>query len=182
MNKTQLLGRLLPIAAFLVLVGFLAFGLTRDPKTLPSQLIDRQMPAFALPDLHDPERVLTEQDLVGQVALVNVFGSWCVACQVEHPTLMQLNREGIVPVIGINWRDTRPDALAWLQRHGDPYTMIAFDHDSELAIELGVTGAPETFIVDRQGRIRYKFTGPITQEVWTETIRPIVQSLRAAGA
>ena len=175
--NTRLITRLAPIAAFIILVGFLAYGLTRDPKALPSQLIDREMPSFSLSELHDPQAVITQDDLKGAVSLVNVFGSWCVACQVEHPMLMQIRAEGSVQLVGINWRDTRPDAQAWLARHGDPYHRIAFDDESALAIELGVTGAPETFIVDQGGRIRYKFTGPITPEVWRDTILPIVASL-----
>ena len=113
--------RLLPIAAFLVLVVFLAIGLTRDPSVIPTEMIDREMPTFELPELREDGVMVTEQDLIGETVLVNVFGSWCVACLQEHPTLMQLGRDDVVKIVGVNWRDKREDALAWLQEHGDPY-------------------------------------------------------------
>jgi len=171
--------RFIPAGAFVVLVIFLGIGLTRDPSLIPTEMIDREMPAFDLPELRDEASMVSDQDLVGQVALVNVFGSWCVACLQEHPTLMQLKQDDTVRLVGVNWRDTRPKALAWLQRHGDPYDTIVFDEESDLAIEIGVTGAPETFIIDRTGRIRFKQIGPITPDVWRRTIRPVLDALAA---
>lgn len=171
------LSRLLPVGLFGVLVIFLAIGLTRDPSVIPTEMIDREMPSFDLPELRDETRRVSQADLVGEVTLVNVFGSWCVACLQEHPTLMQLSRDDTVRIIGINWRDDRGEALAWLTKHGDPYQAIVFDAESELVIEIGVTGAPETFVLDPSGRIRYKQIGPITPEVWTKTIRPVIQAI-----
>lgn len=169
--------RFIPAGTFVILVIFLGIGLTRDPSIIPTEMIDRDMPAFELTELHDQDRRVTDQDLIGEPALVNVFGSWCVACLQEHPTLMQLKQDDTVRIVGVNWRDTREDAIRWLQRHGDPYDTIIFDGESDLAIEIGVTGAPETFIIDRTGRIRYKQIGPITADVWRDTIRPVFDAL-----
>jgi len=167
--------RILPILLFLGLMAFLAFGLKRDPRVLPSELIDRQMPEFALSELHFPEATVSDLDFRGHVSLVNVFGSWCAACVVEHPKLVQLSQREDFQLIGINWRDDRTTAVAWLERFGDPYDQIAFDPDSELAIDLGVTGAPETFIVDADGRVRYKYVGIITDEAMRDKIDPILR-------
>ncbi|MCR9271248.1 MAG: DsbE family thiol:disulfide interchange protein [Hyphomonadaceae bacterium] len=174
--------RIVPVALFVVLTIFLAIGLTRDPSVIPTEMIDREMPQFELPELRE-ETTVTEADLVGEIALVNVFGSWCVACLQEHPTLMQLSRDDTVKIVGVNWRDDRVDALDWLEEHGDPYDTIIFDEESDLVIEIGVTGAPETFVLDPDGRIRYKQIGPITPEVWKDTIRPVIEAieLEAAG-
>lgn len=167
--------RILPILLFLGLMAFLAFGLKRDPRVLPSELIDRQMPEFALSELHIPEATVSDLDFRGHVSLVNVFGSWCAACVVEHPKLVQLSQREDFQLIGINWRDDRTAAVAWLERFGDPYDRIAFDPDSELAIDLGVTGAPETFVVDADGRVRYKYVGIITDEAMRDKIDPILR-------
>ncbi len=177
MSQATIWSRIVPILIFLVLLVLLAVGLTRDPKLIPSELIDRPMPPFALSELHDEKAIVSNINLRGQVSLINVFGSWCAACVVEHPILMKIAQRGDVQLIGVNWRDTRPDAIAWLERYGDPYHRIAFDETSELAIELGVTGAPETFLVDPKGRIRYKQVGQITDEVWAETIAPILSAI-----
>ncbi|HHL43525.1 MAG TPA: DsbE family thiol:disulfide interchange protein [Hellea balneolensis] len=171
---------LIPLLAFLALAGAFALGLNRDPKILPSVLIDKPFPAFQLTDLYDETEILDRSLVSGRVSLVNVFGSWCVACVQEHPTLLSLSRANIVPIIGIDWRDTRPAAKAWLARAGNPYTKIIFDPDSQLAIDLGVTGAPESFIVDKSGRVRYKYTGVITPSVWERELRPIIEELEQA--
>ncbi|MEM8617984.1 MAG: DsbE family thiol:disulfide interchange protein [Pseudomonadota bacterium] len=173
--------RLAPVAVFAVIAMFLAIGLTRDPQVIPTEMIDKPFPAFELPELREDSGAepVTLDVLNGQPSLVNVFGSWCVACLQEHPTLMDLAGDDSVKIVGINWRDTSEDALRWLARHGDPYDHIAFDAQSDLAIELGVTGAPETFIVDGSGRIRYKQIGPITPDVWRETIQPILIQIEA---
>lgn len=170
--------RIAPIVIFLAIAIFLAIGLTRDPKLIPSEMIDRDLPEFTLSDLHIPEATVSQDDFLGQISLLNVFGSWCVGCVVEHPTLIDIARRGEVQIIGINWRDTREDGLAWLERFGDPYTRIGFDDESDLAIELGVTGAPETYIVDQTGRIRYKHIGAITPEVYAEIIAPMIADLQ----
>ena len=171
------LSRLLPAGVFLILVVFLAIGLTRDPSVIPTEMIDREMPTFELPELREDDVMLTTSDLIGETALVNVFGSWCVACLQEHPTLMELSQAGTVRIVGVNWRDKREDALAWLAKHGDPYSDIIFDAESDLVIEMGVTGAPETFIIDPAGRIRYKQIGPITPDVWRDKIRPVLEAI-----
>lgn len=171
--------RIVPVGVFLVLVVFMAIGLTRDPSVIPTEMIDREMPQFELPELYAPEEMIKTEDLIGETTLVNVFGSWCVACLQEHPTLMRLAREGTVRIVGVNWRDDRGDALAWLEKHGDPYARIVFDAQSDLVIEMGVTGAPETFVVDPSGRIRYKQIGPITPDVWENTIRPVIEAIAA---
>ncbi|MGB6229503.1 MAG: DsbE family thiol:disulfide interchange protein [Litorimonas sp.] len=173
----RILKALVPLALFLGLAVFLAVGLTRDPSQLPSELIDRPVPEFELTTL-DGEPV-TEADLAGEVALLNIFGSWCVACLAEHPLFMELSGTPDFHMIGVNWRDRRDKANSWLERHGDPYDLIVFDPDSRLAIDLGVTGAPETYVIDRSGRIRYKHVGVVTQAVWEDELRPLMAALRA---
>ncbi len=170
----------IPLALFGALALFLAIGLTRDPSILPSELLDRPVPEFSLETLAgDP---VTDKALQGQVALVNVFGSWCVACLYEHPLFMELDQKPSFVMIGVNWRDTREKANRWLAQHGDPYDLILFDPDSRLAIDLGVTGAPETFVIDTKGHIRYKHTGVVTREIWEDRLEPLMQSLRAESA
>ena len=175
----RILQAIWPLLAFLVLVAVFAFGLTRDPNILPSEMIDRPVPEFELSELYDSERILSEDIFIGDVSLVNVFGSWCVSCVVEHPKLMDISQENKIQMVGVDWRDTREDGKRWLEEHGNPYDLILFDEDSRLAIDLGVTGAPETFLIDKAGRIRYKHTGIITDAVWDETLRPILLSLEA---
>jgi cytochrome c biogenesis protein CcmG/thiol:disulfide interchange protein DsbE len=171
---------LLPLLIFLALAVYFWAGLGRDPHVLPSVLIDRPVPEFALKPIKGHDRGLTSEDLKGQVSLVNIFGSWCVSCHVEHPFLMQLAAKNVVPIYGIDWREKDPDAgPAWLARLGNPYRLVGDDPESQAAIAFGVTGAPETFIVDRDGVIRYKHAGPITPEVWENTLWPIVKALEA---
>lgn len=170
---------LLPLLVFLPLAGYFWIGLGKDPHEIPSVLIDQKVAPFELPPIEGRTRGLSSADLVGRVSLVNIFGSWCVACGIEHPFLMQLTAKGIMPIYGINWREKdRQAGPAWLARHGDPYTAIGDDPDSRVAIAFGVTGAPETFIVDTAGVIRYKHTGPITPEIWEQTLWPIVRRLQ----
>lgn len=164
-----------PLLALSALVLAFAVGLTRDPRILPSELIEKPFPAFELRDLDDT-RDLTRDALIGEVSLVNVFGSWCVACEVEHPVLTTI-QGGPARMIGINWRDTRGQANRWLTRNGNPYDLVIFDPDSLLIVELGVTGAPETFVLDAAGNIRYKHSGIITPDVWTEKLEPLVSAL-----
>ena len=172
---------LLPLIGFLLIVGAFAIRLTSGENTrdLPSQLIDRPFPDFSLPDLFDEKNSIDNSYFQGQIVLVNIFGSWCVACDQEHPMLMRLAREKEIVLLGVDWRDTREKGLRWLARGGNPYTRTIFDEHSTLAIDLGVTGAPESFIVDKKGQIRYKYIGPITEDVWRETLRPLVQILEA---
>jgi len=168
---------LIPLFGFLVLVGALAFGLTRDPRILPSELIEKPFPEFALENL-EGSQIIDPNVLQGKVSLVNVFGSWCVACTTEHPQLMAQRDNPDIQLVGIDWRDTRDAANRWLVRNGNPYDIVIFDPNSKLIVELGVTGAPETFIVDRDGKIRYKHVGIITPKDWKDTLRPLVESLQ----
>ena len=171
---------LAPLAIFLVLAAYFWVGLGKDPQIIPSVLIDQQVPPFALKPIRGRDRGFSSDDLPGQVSLVNIFGSWCVACRIEHPFLMKLKADGVVPIHGIDWREKDPNAgPAWLARFGDPYTLVGDDPESKAAIAFGVTGAPETFIVDARGVIRYKQIGPITPEIWENQLWPIVQKLRA---
>ena len=173
---------IVPVALLLVVGGFFAFGLTQDPKAMPSTMIDRPMPEFDLARLTPDRDALTNADLIGKVSLVNVFGSWCSSCVLEHPQLTEIAKSGTVVLYGVDWRDPPSDGAAWLARYGDPYLKTGVDSDSRLAINLGVTGAPETFVIDRGGRIRFKQVGPITPEVWSTTILPLIRKLEAEPA
>ncbi len=169
---------LLPLGIFAALAIVLAFGLTRDPSALPSEMIDRPFPDFNLTTLDSPDIIVTDKDILGEVALINVFGSWCTACVVEHPNLMTLARKDAIKLIGVNWRDDRVKGQNWLRQYGNPYDIVLFDDTSQLAIDLGVTGAPETFLIDKNGTIRYKHVGVVTPDVWEKTLKPLAQSLR----
>jgi len=169
---------LVPVAVFLALAVAFAFGLTRDPSIVPSALIDKPVPAFALEPVPGRTQGLASTDLVGEVTLVNVFASWCVACRVEHPLLMRIREEGLVTVHGIDYKDAPEDGRRWLDEHGDPYTRTGVDLDGRVGIDFGVYGVPETFLVDAQGVIRFKQIGPITPESWETTIWPMIQELR----
>ena len=175
--KLEKLIALAPISLFLVIAIALAVGLTRDPSHIPSELIDQPLPAIDLPPIEGYEKGLSSDDLVGEVVMLNVFGSWCSGCRIEHPFLMAL-AEGGVPLYGLNWKDKPGDGTAWLNRHGDPYRLIGNDENGRVAFDLGVTGAPETFIIDRKGAVRYKHIGPITEEVWRETLSPLIEDLK----
>jgi cytochrome c biogenesis protein CcmG/thiol:disulfide interchange protein DsbE len=169
---------LLPLAIFVVLVGFLWVGLARDPHEVPSPLVDKPAPAFLLAQLDNPAKKLGPADFKGQVWLLNVWASWCVSCRVEHPLLVALAKAKIVPVIGLNYKDTNDLGLAWLTQNGDPYQVSVVDADGRVGIDWGVYGVPETFVVDKTGVIRYKQIGPITQESLTQKILPLVRELQ----
>jgi len=176
---------LLPVGVFCILAVYFAIGLTKDPSEIPSVLINTPVEFFQLPpikgrDNGDRAWGLETADFKGEVALLNVFGSWCIACKVEHPFLMRLKRDSDVPIHGIDWRELDEDAgPRWLRQEGDPYTLVGDDPDSRGAIAFGVTGAPETFVVDKNGVIRYKHVGPLDPDVWSKTIYPLIQELRA---
>jgi len=144
-------------------------------------LIDRPSPAFALPPIEGRKDGLSSGDLSGRVSMVNVFGSWCTSSQVEHPVLMRIKEQSGPPIHGLNWKDKPGDGARWLQRHGDPYALVGDDADGRIAIEFGVTGAPETFIIDAGGRIRHKHIGPITDEDWMSVLGPMVKELENAA-
>lgn len=167
-----------PIVIFAGVVIYMAVGLTLDPQKLPSMLIDKPVPEFDLPPIEGYERGFSSEDLLGQVSLINIWGSWCVSCIYEHPLLMEIARNELVPLYGLDWKDPPGAGTKWLQEEGDPYTLIGDDADGRVAIDFGVTGAPETFIVDKEGRIRYKYIGPITVEDWEEVIYPLIEELR----
>ena len=172
---------LLPLALFVVLVLLLAVGLGIDPKLVPSPLIDKPLPAFNLPKLKAPDDSVISSDFLGDVVLLNVWASWCVACRAEHPLLVELSKNSEMLIYGVNYKDTRPDALQWLQRFGDPYRASAFDQHGLTGIDLGVYGVPETYIMDRAGIIRYKHIGPITREALDNTILPLIEKLKASS-
>jgi cytochrome c biogenesis protein CcmG, thiol:disulfide interchange protein DsbE len=167
---------LIPALVFAAVGIGLAVGLTRDPSTLPSALLDQPVPQFELPALADGDGLASE-DLKGRVSLVNVFASWCVPCRVEHPVLMRLAEEG-VPIFGINYKDPPDKAQVWLAELGDPFEKIGADRDGRVGIEWGVYGVPETFVVDAQGRIRHRHVGPIQARDLEQTLRPILAELQ----
>ncbi len=169
----------IPLVFLGILAIYFAAGLGRDPKTLGSVLLNKNVPAFSLAPIEGSTKGFSNADLKNQVVLVNIFGSWCVSCQIEHPFLMSLKENNIVPVYGIDWRE--PDRKAgprWLKKYGNPYTLIGDDPKSRGAIAFGVTGAPETFFVDKKGIIRFKHMGPITAQNWNDTLKPILEELK----
>ncbi|MBK5964509.1 thiol:disulfide interchange protein [Thiocystis minor] len=170
---------LIPLGIFLVLAALLFYGLRLDPRKVPSPLVDKPAPSFALQSLKDPSQTLTKDILLGKVSLVNVWASWCPSCRQEHGELMRIARENDVQVIGFNWKDTRPEALQMLRQYGDPYSTTLFDPDNQAGIDWGVYGAPETFVVDGEGIIRHKRIGPIDRAVWESEILPVVEQYRA---
>jgi cytochrome c biogenesis protein CcmG, thiol:disulfide interchange protein DsbE len=169
----------IPLALFFLLVAFFAVGLFRDPREVPSPFIGRAAPAFKLEQLHQSQLVFTPEEMRGKVWLLNVWASWCVACQVEHPLLVQMSKQKLVPIVGLNYKDRRDDGLKWLARHGDPYVLSAYDNDGRVGIDYGVYGVPETFVIDKQGVIRYKQIGPITPDALEKKIKPLLKELGA---
>jgi len=168
---------LVPIGLFALLGLLLAYGLRLDPRKIPSPLVDKPLPAFSLPTLENPKKSLTNADLKGKVVMINVWASWCVACKQEHPVLMALTRDKQVPIIGLNYKDKREDATRMLNVEGNPYDVSIVDADGRVGIDWGVYGVPETFVVDKQGVIRYKQIGPISPEAWEKTLLPLIQKL-----
>lgn len=171
---------LLPLVIFAAIAVYFWIGLGRDPHAIPSALLGKPVPEFTLAPIAGADKGFSSQDLQGQVSLVNVFGSWCVACAEEHRYLTELSRQGLVPIYGIDWREHNREAgPAWLVKHGNPYTLVGDDPESKAAIAFGITGAPETFVVDRKGVIRYRQVGPITPQVWEQDLWPLVRALQA---
>jgi cytochrome c biogenesis protein CcmG/thiol:disulfide interchange protein DsbE len=176
MNKKLLI----PFAVFVVLCGFLFVGLFRDPREVPSPLIDKPAPTFTLKQLEAPDKTLGTADMKGQVWLLNVYASWCVACREEHPLLVELGKQKIVPIIGLNYKDEPAAGIRWLQQNGDPYNLSVVDRDGAVGIDYGVYGVPETFLIDKNGVIRYKQIGPITVDALEKKILPLVRELQKA--
>ena len=168
---------LIPLALFIVLALFLAVGLKLDPREVPSPLIDKPAPAFTAPLLSKPDVTMGKQDLAGKVWLLNVWASWCVSCREEHPLLVEFARRKSVPIYGLNYKDKRPDGMAWLARMGNPYEASLFDSDGRVGIDFGVYGVPETFVIDKQGVVRLKHTGPLTPDVLQTKIEPLIRQL-----
>jgi cytochrome c biogenesis protein CcmG/thiol:disulfide interchange protein DsbE len=168
-----------PLVLFAILVVFLARGLGRDPREVPSPLIDKTAPSFTLPRLDASQVSFSTASMQGKVWLLNVWGSWCITCREEHATLLRLAQMNVVPIIGLDWKDPAPDARQWLANLGNPYAVTAQDSDGVVAINYGVYGAPESFLIDKQGVIRKKFIGAITPEQIEHELVPMVRSLDA---
>ncbi|MEY2701244.1 MAG: hypothetical protein RIQ52_1999 [Pseudomonadota bacterium] len=170
---------MIPLGIFFVMCLFLAIGLKLDPRNVPSPLIGKPVPAFSLPLVQTPERLVSQEDFRGEVTLFNVWSSWCVACRQEHALLVALAGRKLVSIVGLNYKDERDAAMDWLARLGNPYRYSVFDAEGKTGIELGVYGVPETFVVDRKGVIRYKQIGPITESVLEGTLLPLIRQLQA---
>ncbi len=168
---------LIPLAVFLGLVWFLWAGLFLDPKEVPSPLINKPAPAFALTRLDQPGTTIRRDDMLGKVWILNVWASWCVACRAEHPLLVEFSRKKLVPIYGLNYKDQRPDGMKWLANFGNPYEASLFDQEGRVGIDFGVYGVPETFVIDQQGVIRYKQIGPVSPEILRDEIEPLVRKL-----
>jgi len=176
-NRPRLAGYI-PLLVFIVMAVFFAIGLTMNPRDIPSPLIGKPVPEFSLPPVKGGTLGLSTADLRGEVSIVNVFASWCVACRDEHPILMGIKEKGLVPLHGINYKDKPDDARAWLDEMGDPYTRIGADISGRVAIDWGVYGVPETFVIDRDGLIVHKHIGAITPQAMRDTIMPIIKKLQ----
>ena len=169
---------LIPFGLFVVVVGFLAVGLTLNPRELPSPLVGKAAPEFSLPQLHDQEKIISSNDLKGKVWLLNFWASWCGGCKEEHPVLIHLAQSGAVPVYGMDYKDQRSEALAWLKEWGNPYPIVAVDEAGRVGINYGVYGVPETYVIDKAGVIRYKQIGPLREDILEKKILPLVRELQ----
>jgi cytochrome c biogenesis protein CcmG, thiol:disulfide interchange protein DsbE len=168
---------ILPFVIFIILAVFLFVGLNLNPREVPSPLIGKPAPAFMLPQLHAPDKQFSPSEMKGKVWLLNAWASWCVACEAEHPLLLELARQNIVPIVGLDYKDKRQAAQVWLERRGDPYALIVSDIEGRTGIDYGVYGVPETYVIDKQGVIQYKQIGPLTPENLREKILPLVAEL-----
>ena len=174
---------LLPLALFLALVAFLLIGLRRDPHEVPSPLINKPAPSFKLPQLDEASKTFSPQDMRGKVWLLNFWGTWCIACREEHPMLLEYAKANVIPIYGVDYKysndtsDERASAVQFLAESGNPYTLTLYDADGRISIDYGVYGAPESFLIDRNGVIRFKQIGPITPDVWQNKIVPLAKQL-----
>jgi len=168
---------LIPLILFILLVAFLAIGLNRDPHEVPSPLIGKPAPNFEIGQLADPQKMFSPESMKGKVWMLNVWASWCVACREEHPLLIEFSKTKTLPIIGLDYKDQRADAMTMLSREGNPYTLSAFDGNGRVGIDYGVYGVPETYIIDKTGVIRYKNIGPIAPEILKEKIAPLIAEL-----
>jgi cytochrome c biogenesis protein CcmG/thiol:disulfide interchange protein DsbE len=169
---------LIPLLLFVILVGFLAVGLNRDPHEVPSPLIGKPAPAFELPQLADAAKTFSPESMKGKPWILNVWASWCVACREEHPVLVELGKLQVAPIIGLDYKDKREDATAMLARQGNPYLLSAFDAKGRVGIDYGVYGVPETYIIDKTGVIRFKYIGPLTMDLLNQKIIPLLAELK----
>ena len=167
-----------PLGIFILLVCFLAVGLTLNPREVPSPLIGKPAPAFELPILHQPDKRFAPSDMRGKVWLLNVWASWCVSCRDEHPVLVELSKRGVMPILGLNYKDKSDEATAWLKQFGDPYSLSVVDADGRIGIDYGVYGVPETYLIDAEGVIRYKRIGPLTSAILEEKLLPLARTLK----
>jgi cytochrome c biogenesis protein CcmG/thiol:disulfide interchange protein DsbE len=165
------------LGAFVALIVLLAVGLRLNPREVPSPLIGKPAPAFELPLLEAPDKTFTHQTMLGKVWVLNVWASWCAPCLIEHPQITKLADSRLAPVVGMNYKDARQDAISWLKRNGDPFYTSVFDDAGRIAIDYGVYGVPETYVIDRSGVIRYKRIGPVTPEILKEKIEPLLKEL-----
>jgi cytochrome c biogenesis protein CcmG/thiol:disulfide interchange protein DsbE len=169
------------LGVFIALVVLLAVGLRLNPREVPSPLIGKPAPSFDLPLLTEPDQRFSEKTLLGKVWVLNVWASWCPPCLAEHPVVSQMARSGLAPVIGLNYKDSREEALPWLKRNGNPFNAVVFDPNGRIGIDYGVYGVPETYVIDRAGVIRYKHIGPLTADVVQNKIEPLLKELSRGG-
>ena len=167
-----------PLGIFILLVGFLAMGLTLKPREVPSPLVGKPAPAFDLPILQQPDKRFAPGEMRGKVWLLNVWASWCVSCREEHPVLVELAKRGVMPILGLNYKDKGDEATAWLKRFGDPYQLSVVDADGRIGIDYGVYGVPETYLIDAEGVIRYKQIGPLTMAIVEQKVLPLAKALQ----
>jgi len=172
---------LLPLAVFAALFVFLYVGLRLNPREVPSPLIGKPAPAFQLPQLQEADKTIARSDMLGQVWLLNVWASWCVSCREEHPVLVEFAKKGLVPIVGLNYKDARQDGTAWLAKFGNPYQVSAFDNEGRVGIDFGVYGVPETFLIDKKGVIRLKQIGPVTPDAIQNKFIPMIKQLNVEG-
>ncbi len=169
---------LIPLILFVVLIVFLAIGLNRDPHEVPSPLINKPAPPFEVPQLADPTKSFSPASMKGQVWILNVWASWCVACREEHPVLVELAKSQVAPVVGLDYKDKREDAMAMLAKQGNPYLLSVFDANGRVGIDYGVYGVPETYVIDKEGVIRFKHIGPLTIDILNQKIFPLISELK----
>lgn len=167
-----------PLAVFVFLVGVFIVGLQKDPQEIPSALLDKPAPAFNLPQLHQSNMVFSPEQMKGKVWILNVWASWCASCRSENPLFIEITRKGEVPIIGLNYKDQPEDAKNWLRQFGNPYVLSVSDMVGDTGIDYGVYGVPESFLIDKQGVIRYKHIGPVSPDAWETIIKPKIKELQ----
>lgn len=175
MQKRKL-SLILPFILFLIVAGIFWKGLSLHPEQVPSPLVNKSIPAFQLPTL-STQQLITNKDFIGHITLLNIWSSWCHACSDEHTFLMKLGKEHYLTLYGLNYKDNPADAKNWLDKNGNPYKVVAIDEKGRVAIDWGVYGTPETFIIDKNGVIRFKQIGPITPDIWNHRMKPLIEQL-----